>query len=48
MSLLEPNSLLCAEFFFIISVIKGLADEIKHFIFAVESAAIDLCFDVHF
>lgn len=27
---------------------KGLADEIKYIIFPVESAAIDLCFDMHF
>lgn len=35
-------------FFWIIGVMKGLADEIKYFIFPVESAAIDWCFDVRF
>lgn len=29
-------------------MMKGLADEIKYIIFPVESAAIDLCFDMHF
>lgn len=47
--LLEPTAFSIQTFFFwIIGVMKGLADEIKYFIFPVESAAIDWCFDVRF
>lgn len=37
-----------SDFFWIIGMMKGLADEIKYFIFPVESAAVDWCFDVRF